>query len=94
MYFFFFNCEPIFKILQHFHMADPLMKQPLNSKTVFTTSFFWNTDPSGPNAGAGNVNQSASSQKSLDQSADQTETRLSAEVANQSRGAEIPISCS
>ena len=47
-----------------------------------TFSFFLITAPSGVKAGAGNVNQSTSSQRSLDQSADHTLIRRSALAAN------------
>ena len=59
---------------------------------ILTCSSLGKVAPSGPKAGAGKVSQSTSSQKSLDQSADHTLTRLSALVANQSKGAEIPTS--
>ncbi len=59
-----------------------------------TWSPFPITMPSGVKAGAGNVSQSASSQKSLHQSAAQTLTRRSALPASHSIGADTPRSCS
>ena len=61
---------------------------------IFTLSLLDTTDPSGRKAGAGNVNQSTSSQKSFVQSADQTLTRLSALVASQRYGADTGESTS
>lgn len=63
-------------------------------KPFFTLSLLDTTDPSGRKAGAGNVNQSTSSQKSFVQSADQTLTRLSALVASQRYGADTGESTS
>lgn len=67
------------------------MPQTVSLPTLSSLSMM---EPSGANAGAGNVIQSTSSQKSFDQSADQTLTRLSALVASHSSGAVMPTSWS